>query len=117
MPRVNSSQITDLGGGLINGTGNAANTDLTNIIGAGGAETWIMATLIVVANSSSSNDICNLEDNNVTKLVTSAPANGGAILTMPTAPFAVGPNTDLEFTAGAGVTTMYVSAVGYLGQK
>lgn len=117
--------ITDLVGKLItlpyanpenflNGSGNATGTADTAVIAAQGAGVKIYVTSVTVANTSATNTYVNLKDGATTKLVVSAPANGGATWSFPV-PLVISANTAFNFASGASVTTMYVSALGYKG--
>lgn len=98
----------------LNGTGNATGTSDTAVISAQGAGIKIFITTIIVNNTSTTDTFVNIKDGSTTKLVVPAPQKSGAILTLPT-PLVLTANNALNFASSTGVTTMYVSAVGYKG--
>ena len=98
----------------LTGTASATGTADTSIIAAQGAGVTINVTSIVIHNDSTTNTFVNIKDGTTTRLVIPAPAKGGAAHTLPF-PLRLTANTALQFASGNGVTTMYVSAVGFAG--
>jgi hypothetical protein len=96
----------------LNGSGNATGTSDTAIIAAQGSGVQICVTSLMIYNASTTDTFVNIKDGSTTKLVVPAPAKGGAIITLPM-PLVLTANTALNFASGTGVTTMYVSAVGF----
>lgn len=96
----------------LNGTGNATGTADTAVIAAQGAGIRIYVTSLFICNTSSTNTYVNIKDGATAKLVIPAPANSGAVISLPI-PLKLTANTALNFASGGAVTTMYVSAVGY----
>ncbi|MEN9839334.1 MAG: hypothetical protein RL177_813 [Bacteroidota bacterium] len=74
----------------------------------------INVTTLAIHNDSTTNTFVNIKDGSTTRLVIPAPAKGGAMVTLPF-PLRITANTALNFASGSGVTTMYVSAVGFAG--
>lgn len=120
-----SDQITTIQGYLVNfpyalpqsalnGNASATGTGDTAVIAAQGAGITINVTTITVYNSSTTNTFVSIKDGATTRLVIPAPAAGGAMVTLPF-PLRLTANTALNFASAAGVTTMYVSAVGFAG--
>lgn len=97
-------------------TGTASSTAATDtaIIAAQGAGVTINVTTLTVFNDSTTNTFVNIKDGATTRLVLPAPAKGGAMVTLPS-PLRLTANTALNFASATGVTTMYVSAVGFAG--
>lgn len=117
--------ITDLAGkqivlpyanpeNFVDGNGNSTGTGDTAIISAQGAGVRIYVTSLFVNNTSATDTYVTIKDGTTAKLYIPAPANSGAIVPLPV-PLRLTANTALNFASGAGVTTMYVSAVGYKG--
>lgn len=98
----------------LTGTASATGTSDTAVIAAQGAGITINVTTITVYNDSTTNTFVNIKDGATTRLVIPAPAKGGAMVTLPS-PLRITANTALNFASNAGVTTMYVSAVGFAG--
>lgn len=98
----------------LSGTASATGTGDTAVIAAQGAGITINVTTITVYNDSTTNTFVNIKDGSTTKLVIPAPAKGGAMVTLPS-PLRITANTAFNFASNAGVTTMYVSAVGFAG--
>lgn len=98
----------------LTGTASSTGTGDTAVIAAQGAGTRIHVTTLVVYNDSTTNTFVNIKDGATTRLVVPAPAKGGATIALPF-PLRLSDNTALNFASAAGVTTMYVSAVGYAG--
>lgn len=98
----------------LTGTASATGTSDTAVIAAQGAGITINVTTITVYNDSTTNTFVNIKDGATTRLVIPAPAKGGAMVTLPS-PLRLTANTALNFASAAGVTTMYVSAVGFAG--
>lgn len=96
----------------VNGNASATGTSDTAIIAAQGSGVQICVTSLIVHNSSTTDTYVNIKDGSTTKLVVPAPQKGGAVITLPM-PLVLTANTALNFASGAGVTTMYVSAVGF----
>jgi len=99
---------------ILSGTASATDDANTSIIAAQGAGVRVYVTSIIIANSSDNNDIVNIKDGATTKLVFPVPAYGGAVHNL-SVPLMLTANTALQFAAGTGADTIYVSAVGYKG--
>lgn len=98
----------------LTGTASSTGTGDTAVIAAQGAGITINITTITVYNDSTTNTYVNIKDGATTRLVVPAPAKGGAMITLPS-PLRITANTAFNFASAAGVTTMYVSAVGFAG--
>lgn len=98
----------------LTGTASSTGTGDTAVIAAQGAGITINITTITVYNDSTTNTFVNIKDGSTTRLVVPAPAKGGAMITLPS-PLRITANTAFNFASAAGVTTMYVSAVGFAG--
>lgn len=98
----------------LTGTASATGTADTAIIAAQGVGVTINVTTLTIYNDSTTNTFVNIKDGATTRLVLPAPAKGGAMVTLPS-PLRITANTALNFASAAGVTTMYVSAVGFAG--
>jgi len=98
----------------LTGTATSTGTGDTAVIAAQGAGVTINVTTLAIHNDSTTNTFVNIKDGSTTRLVIPAPAKGGAMVTLPF-PLRITANTALNFASGSGVTTMYVSAVGFAG--
>ncbi len=98
----------------VDGTASATDTANTSVIAAPGAGLRIYVTSVVVSNESSTDTAVLLKSATTTRLRLPAPNKGGCTLTFPV-PLRLGDNEALQFAAAAGVTTVYVSAAGYVG--
>lgn len=98
----------------IDGTASATDTTETTVIAAQGTNTFLYITSITVANSSATNTTCAIKDGSSTVWVLPALARDGHSITFPV-PLRLSANTALKFAAEGSVTTMYVSAAGYVG--
>ncbi len=98
----------------LTGTASSTGTGNTAVIAAQGAGVTINVTTLAIYNDSNVNTFVNIKDGTTTDLVIPAPAKGGAMVTLPF-PLRISANTALNFASGSGVTTMYVSAVGFAG--
>ena len=98
----------------LTGTASSTGTGDTSIIAAQGAGITINVTSITIYNDSTTNSYINLKDGTTIRLVIPAPAKGGASISLPF-PLRLTANTALQYASGVGVTTMYVSAVGFAG--
>jgi len=96
----------------VNGTASATGTSDTSVIAAAGSGIQLCITSLMVYNASATDTYVNIKDGTTTKLVIPAPQKGGAVITL-AMPLVLTANTALQFASGTGVTTMYVSAVGY----
>lgn len=97
-------------------SGNASNTDgtSTSLIAAQGASVKTYITSIAITNTSASNIYVELKDGTTAKYTIPAPANSGAIITLPT-PLVGTANTAWNFDPSAAASTIYCSAAGYKG--
>lgn len=98
----------------LTGTATSTGTADTAVIAAQGAGVTINVTTLIIYNSSTTNTFVNVKDGATTRLVIPAPAAGGATVNLPF-PLRLTANTALNFASATGVTTMYVSAVGFAG--
>jgi hypothetical protein len=94
------------------GTNSSTGTGDTAVIVAPGAGIRLYITTITVYNSSTTNTYVTVKDGTTAKLVLPAPAQGGCVVTLPR-PLRITANTAFNFASNTGVTTMFVSAVGY----
>lgn len=100
-------------GAGVNGTASSTTTNDTSVIAAQGAGVYTYVTCLIVYNASTTDTYVNVKDGTTTKLVVPAPQHAGAVVPLGMTPLRLTANTALQFASGAGVTTMYVSAVGY----
>lgn len=98
----------------LTGTASATGTGDTAVIAAQGAGVTINVTSLIVYNSSTTNTYVTIKDGTTARLIVPAPAQGGASMTLPF-PLRITANTALNFASATGVSTMYVSAVGFAG--
>lgn len=98
----------------LTGTASSTGTGDTSVIAAQGAGITVNVTTISIYNDSTTNTYVNIKDGATTRLVLPAPAKGGAVVSLPF-PLRLTANTALNFASATGVTTMYVSAVGFAG--
>lgn len=100
---------------LKSGTASATATTSTQVI-AGVASNYLYITGIIVHNSSTTDTYVTLQDGSggTSLMVLPVPAKGGAALSLPVPLLVPTLGNGLFFAAGAGVTTMYVSATGYV---
>lgn len=97
------------------GTGSATDTSATQVIAAPGANKRLFISSIIVSNSSATASEVTLKDGTTTIMVIPAPADSGAVLNLHVH-LKLSENTALNFTSADSVTTMKVSAVGYIKQ-
>lgn len=97
-------------------SGNGSNTDgtTTSLISAQGAGIRTYITSIVITNTSASNIYVEFKDDITAKYTIPAPANSGAIITLPT-PLVGTANKAWWFDPSTAATTIYCSAAGYKG--
>ena len=100
---------------LKSGTASATATTSTQVI-AGVASNYLYITGIIVHNSSTTDTYVTLQDGSggTGLMVLPVPAKGGAALSLPVPLLVPTQGNGLYFAAGTGVTTMYVSAAGYV---
>lgn len=98
----------------LSGTASSTGTGDTAIIAAQGAGVTINVTSIAIYNDSTTNTYVTIKDGATGRIVLPAPAKGGAVHSLPF-PLRLTANQALNFASAAGVTTMFVSAVGFAG--
>ena len=105
--------IGEGGANLRSGTNSATGTADTAVITIGGAGTFLYITSVAVYNSSATNTYVTLKSAATARYVLPAPAYGGCTHTFGT-PLRLATNEAFNFASGAEVTTIYVSATGYV---
>jgi hypothetical protein len=100
---------------LKSGTATATTTNSTSVI-AGTASNYLYITSVIVHNSSTTDTYVTLQDGTggTGLMVLPVPAKGGAALSLPVPLLVPTSGNGLFFAAGGAVTTMYVSATGYI---
>jgi hypothetical protein len=97
----------------LNGSVSTTDSSSHNLLAAQGSGVRAYINAIQLTNTSSTGTYVTLTDGTST-LYLPAPANGGSIIQLPT-PFRSAANTAVTIQAASGVSTIYVSCLGYKG--